>query len=336
MTSKKNQGFGLLQALLLLAVGSSVIGIVSQRTSTVAKSAKKTESRVDLLGLKSNIYNNVDCAATFAPSLGFGPKGALCSPGSGATGYIDLRSKNGILLNSAGTSRFGKWNALAYCSSGGIEIRFVSLLPAHYGNLADKQWVGKSAPENPSHYRLDEITKAPYSWQHPLSVVSQPNARGLCADWFSAPATSAATCNGFVRNINFRSKKVTCEPMPNCVYPANIVYLPRGNRYGCSASHSDHSYDLEIAKIETSMSNIVNNFYHKVWNEILPTVTYTNNLISNFPNMASYQDVYGDNKKECATRAHMICPEGKVMWGYEAMETAGNRCRIRCVQLKPY
>lgn len=329
MTSKKNQGFGLLQALLVLAVGSIVIGIVSQRSSIAAKSSKKMASKADILGFKSNIYNNVDCAATFAPSLGFGPKGSPCS-----SEYIDLRAKTGIILNSTGTSQFGKWNALAYCTSGGIEIRFVSLLPSFYGNLADKQWVGKTAPENPSHYRLDEITKQPYSWMHPISTVSQPDALGLCHDWFSTPST-ATNCNGFVRNIDFKNKKASCEPIPSCSYPNNLVFDASSNKYVCNSNLMTYTYNQDKSTTDASMSNVVQNFHNRA-GAIMGNVTYNNALISQFPVMSNYQEIFGNNFSQCAKRAAMLCPEGKVMWGYEAlMEKSGDRCRTRCVQLKP-
>lgn len=330
MTNKKNQGFGLLQALLVLAVGSIVIGIVSQRSSNVAKSAKKTASKADVLGFKSNIYNNVDCAATFSPSLGFGPKGAPCS-----SGYIDLRTKTGILLNSAGTSRFGMWNALAYCTSGGIEIRFVSLNPSFYGNLADKQWVGKTAPENPSHYRKDELTKQPYSWAHPMSTVSQPNAQGLCRDWFTTPSTTT-TCNGFARTVDFKNKQATCEVIPSCSYPNNLVFDTGSNRYVCNSNLMTNTYNQYKATTDSSVVNVVQDFYNKA-DKIMGDVTYNNGLISKFPVMSNYKDIFGNNFSQCAKRAGMLCPADKAMWGYEAlMETSGDRCRTRCVQVKPY
>ncbi|MEI8025912.1 MAG: hypothetical protein WCI18_06165 [Pseudomonadota bacterium] len=331
MTSKKNQGFGLLQALLVLAVGSIVIGIVSQKSASIAKSAKKTAQKNDILGFKSNIYGNVDCAATFSPSLGFGPKGSPCS-----SGYIDIRSKAGIILNSAGTSRFGKWNGLAYCTSGGIEIRFVSLLPSFYGNLADKQWVGKTAPENPSHYRSDELTAQPYSWAHPMLKVSQPNnPQGLCHDWFTTPSTNA-TCNGFTRKIDFKNKQATCESIPSCSYPDNLVFDTGSNKYVCNSSLMTYTYNQDKYTTDVSMSTVVQNFYNKA-DKILRDVEYNNSLISRFPDMSNYEDIYGNNFSQCAKVYQMLCPEGKAMWGYEAlMEKSGKRCRTRCVQLKPY
>ena len=336
MPSKRNQGFGLLHALLVLAVGTSVIGIVSQRSANISKSSKKTASRADLLGLKSNIYNNVDCPATFSTSLGFGPKGTPCTPGFGPTGYIDLRSKSGTLINSDGSSQFGKWNALAYCSSSGIEIRFVSLLPSSYGNLADKQWVGKTAPEDLSHYRLDELTKQPYSWMHPLSAISKPGPEGICNDWFQSSATTSGTCDGFVRKVNFKNKTATCSPVQKCNYPDILMFDSSSNQFVCNSGLISTSYNNSKAATDTYIKSIVDNFYNNVWNNILPKVTYTNTEISAFPNFSDFHDITRSSFSDCAKREQMKCPNGYIMWGYEAKLEDGQNCRVRCAKLKRY
>jgi hypothetical protein len=183
---------------------------------------------------------------------------------------------------------------------------------------------------------LDELTKQPYSWQHPLSTISRSGAEGICKEWFG-PASAAGTCNGFLRNIDFQNKTTTCEPIPNCTYPDNLVFDSSTNQYVCNMNLIYSSYVENKGYTDDTMGETVTYFTNTVWGNILPTVTYTNSLISAFPNMGAYQDLRQNSFGECARRDLMKCPEGMVMWGYEAlMESAGDHCRVRCVQLKPY
>jgi hypothetical protein len=251
-------------------------------------------------------------------------------------GYIELRGKTGVLLATDTSTRFGKWNALAYCNSTGIEIRAVSLLPAHYGNLADLQWVGKSTPENVDHYRQDELTKVAYSWNHAGSVISKPDSHGLCSDWFGA-ATTPGTCNGYVRSIDIINKTVTCEDLPNCNYPDNLVFDEATKKYACKADLMNATYSQNLKNTNVKLGETVTYFNHELATKIMPPVYYTNGRISAFPDMGVHFDIRQNSFAECSTRNLMTCPEGTVMWGYEAlMETSGDHCRVRCVQLKPY
>lgn len=331
MQNMRNQGSVLIQSLALIAVGTIVVGVVTSKSAIVAKAAKRTESRADVLGLKDYLFQNVDCSSTLSP---LGPKGNPCSGGS--LGYIELRGKTGVLLATDTSTRFGKWNALAYCNSTGIEIRAVSLLPAHYGNLADLQWVGKSIPENVDHYRQDELTKVAYSWNHAGSVISKPDSHGLCSDWFGT-VTTPGTCNGYVRSIDLKNKTVTCEDVPSCNYPDNLVFDEATKKYACKADLMYTSYYKNLENTNVKLTETVNYFNHILATNIMPTVYYTNGRISAFPNMGVSFDIMQNSFSECATRDLMKCPEGTVMWGYEAlMESAGDHCRVRCVQLKPY
>lgn len=329
MHKKYNDGFGLIQALVLIFVGSLLIAIVSKKAGMVSKASKKTESISDLSSIKNQLYNNIDCSETFAQSRGFGPKGTPCSTPK----YINLRTRTGVVVRDDGSTKAGKWNVMAYCSAAGVDLRAVSLLPPHVGNLEDKKWAGKALPANPDHYRKDELTKRPYSWNHPASRLSKPGAGGLCEGWF-VPSNNSNTCNGLVTNVDLKSENVTCAEMPVCSYPDDIVFV--GGKYICDSKLVTEILDKNKDSIDEMTGGIVKNFNTNVSESVVLSVNEINESISNYPNMGGKTDITRSTDGECATRATMKCPEGFVMWGYEARQRdAGKNCRVRCVKLKP-
>jgi len=334
MAKKMNAGFGLVQAVLLLAVGGSIIGIVTQRSANLAKSARKIQSKTDLMTMRNNLFQNVICPETFKASLGFGPQGDPCPTGQ----YINIRSKTGILVNIDGSTQIGEWSLMAYCSLSGLDIRAVSLLPAFRGELEDKKWVGKSAPTNLDHYRLDEFSRdsssREYSWAHPVSQISKPDSTGLCAHWFSGPPPPP--CSGYAGNANVNSETQACRPAPNCAPPRNLVFDRSLNRYVCRREVNDNIMTAIRTRTASEFSVFDAQLRTRLDRDIIHSVNDVNAYIDRFPNMGDAQEVFGYTYGECANLGRMKCPPGYAMWGYEAyMPMGGHRCRLRCIKVQP-
>jgi len=328
MKNNPRSGFGLLQALVFIAFGTSVMGIVMSKSASSAKSSRKTQSKIELSTIKTNLASNISCPATFDSTLGFGPQGNPCPVGQ----YISLRTQSGTLVEADGSTQMDTWSIMAYCQTDGLDIRAVSLQPAFLGEVEDKKWIGKISPAFPEHYRKDEMSGHPYSWQHPAVVISKPGPTSLCSHWFSPPSTGS--CNGYLASADIVSETQLCKPTPNCTAPLVLEFDAYTNEFQCTSRLKDNfvnTFDSliynRVSRFQTVASNhatSINNF-----------ITNINNRINNLGVASEERTIFGNSFEECSRLSLMACPSGFAMSGYEAlMPTSGGRCRVRCKRIR--
>jgi hypothetical protein len=199
-------------------------------------------------------------------------------------------------------------------------------------------WIGNSTPPNPSHYFADESNTAiNYDWNHPKSILASPGPGGLCASSFQAFAASAV-CPGadqYVQSYNFGTKEVTCKSIPTCGATQSLEFS--GSDFYCSNDR---------------YTNIVNFFGGYIYNISIPPTYSTINYYRDSAN--SYMDyVYNrfgqlgsrangsttsigaSNDSGCAQLSRGSCPNGYLMYGYEARQQGSGSCHASCVKIAP-
>jgi hypothetical protein len=324
--NQSNSGFGLLQAIVLTALGVSAMTLMSGRVGMMLSSAKKTQARTDIISIRATLDRGVNCAETLLP---LGPRGTPC----GAGRYIDVRSLTGVLVAQDGSTQIGEWTPMAYCSAAGIDIRAASILPGFRSNLADKQWVGRTL--DPTHYRQDPLLKAQrYSYNHPSLQISRPGATGLCADWFTGPG---ATCTeNYYTDASVIDKDKACQVANTCRWPDNLVF--QGGQFECRREYSSY-IENEIRQISDPIiaRNIIPYTLNQLATRVDPGIEEIKVKLDNLADVANFFDVqHNANYSLCADNGVMKCPRGHIMWGYEAfMPMGGHHCRLRCVKLVP-
>lgn len=176
---KRDSGFGLAEVLIAGAVGAAVIAALSVGLRSMQRFTNKTESTVDLIGIKSKVISSVDCARTLP---------APCANGA----YVPLLNSAGTPVVAGDGTAIGKFTIRGQCvNSGGvlgIDVRAAWLSAA---GMADKKAREFNANDD-SWFRADEVNqKLPYSWNHPKAfiVASAPGAANLLCNSGSAGGT---------------------------------------------------------------------------------------------------------------------------------------------------
>ena len=298
---KSKKGFGLLEVLVASAIGVATIVMMVGSVTNLGKATRRVESVLSIAEIKKNVLESVSCDTTFLGRT----RGNPCPTGE----YIDLKSatkqevvgKNGTVID--------KWTVRAYCGSDGLDIRTMSLTPKYRSNLQDLDWIGKSAPTNPTHFRQDLLLKTPYSWAHPKSQIFKPGSLGLCAGWFGTSINSTACGpDEYAQNVNFDTKMHECRKIPNCSLPEVLTFNSAKGEFSC-----------DKGKLFDSIKDYVDKSLAKIG---VDTPSY---------------EVIGLGDKQCAELARMVCDKGYFMWGYEALTdaTASKKCRLRCKKLIP-
>jgi hypothetical protein len=182
---KNNQGSSLTAAIVASAIGASSLFFLSKGVSEMQASSKKTESNLDLNGIKVNLMTQVNCAETFGSRSATDP----CPSGE----YIDLKSANGRVLVSQDGSAWGKWTIRAFCSTE-LDVRAVQLLPGRdkksYTNFARR-----NVASDKSVFRKDELLKGTYyDFENPKSkIFGSGMGVPLCGDRFGGTVSPGGT-----------------------------------------------------------------------------------------------------------------------------------------------
>ena len=124
---KSESGFGLAEVLIAGAIGTALIAGLSVGLRSLQRNTSKSESTMDLLGIKSRIISSVDCRATLP---------APCADGA----YIPLLNAAGTQVVGAGGTTIGKFTVRGRCANGGgvqgIDVRAAWLSSAGMANSA--------------------------------------------------------------------------------------------------------------------------------------------------------------------------------------------------------
>lgn len=327
-------GFTLIETMVGLTVG--LIGLMAfiKVISDANRLSKKSLSAVDISSIKRNVFAGVNCEATF--------KGlTIGDPCNGAPRYIDLKSADGKILVSANGTSSGNFVVRAYCSDGsgrGLDVRAVKLLPEFKSNVEDISWVGKSLPTNPDHYMADESRSInlKYDWNHPNAIISTPGAGGLCVASFQAAtvATSCSGSNAYVKSINFDTKGVTCGTIPVCAANESLEFS--GSSFTCSAERYNtmvnYFYTFTNSQIPGSIDTI--NSYRD------SAVNTMNYVYNRFGQLGSWSNgttvsIGASSDSGCAKLSNGSCPDGYLMYGYEARQQGSGSCHASCVKIAP-
>jgi hypothetical protein len=156
---KSESGFGLAEVLIAGAIGTALIAGLSVGLRSLQRNTSKSESTMDLLGIKSRIISSVDCTATLP---------APCADGA----YIPLLNAAGTQVVGAGGTTIGKFTVRGRCVNGGgvqgIDVRAAWLSSAGMANSAALDFNST----NSSLFRADEgNVNLPYSWNHPKAFL---------------------------------------------------------------------------------------------------------------------------------------------------------------------
>jgi hypothetical protein len=212
MKSYHESGFGMIEAIFAATIGIIGLFYLATGITSMKKASRNVDSGLELAGVRKNLIESVDCAATFAGRT----KGNPCPTGT----YLTLKKRAGTDIIDANGTRSGRWVIRAYCQSsaspGGLDVRALGILPAHDSVASAKNWL--SGSPNPLHYRKDELTSAPYDWNHPKARMFSPGGAGaLCGSWFgTSVATPGCNAGQYVKNVDFETQTVTCANLPSC------------------------------------------------------------------------------------------------------------------------
>ncbi|MEI8025914.1 MAG: type II secretion system protein [Pseudomonadota bacterium] len=331
---KYSRGFTVLETLVALSIGLIAFLAFTGVLTSANKLTKKSLSTVDISSLKRTIYATVNCDKTFS-GLTIG------NPCSGSSRYIDLRNADGQTVVSANGTISGNYAVRAYCSDGanrGLDVRAVKLKPAFLSNVQDISWIGLSSPTNPTHYMPDESRSSVlnYDWNHPNSILSTPGISGLCAASFqTAPATTVCSNpNEYVQSIDFDAKLPICKQMPFCGSYESLEFS--GTDFYCSSQ----AYWNMVNNLNNYTDSVVPGGYTSVNNYRDKINNYEDYVYNRFSQLASWSNgtttsVGGSNDTECAKLDNGSCPDGYLMYGYEARQQGNGGCRASCVKIAP-
>lgn len=322
------KGFGFVETILAIGVTLTALMFLGLGMKSFNQSKRKTVSETDLSLLKADILRQIDCDKTFAP-LGL-PKGRVCATDR----YLTLRARstsNDILVPSAG-GRVGDWVVRALCTGGaggGLDVRALGILPGRDGVGRLKNWAGGAPPRPASNYRKDEITGQPYDWTHPKSRLFVPGANGLCSEWFGTPLSNQTACpaaNQFVKDVNLGLRSATCGTIPNCTAGALIH---DGNGFVCSSAVNDSVTALVNSTTTTLISTLNTNV-----TDLSNSINYVNGRFATLGLGPETSVKYSDDW-HCQRLALMRCPDGYLMWRYEARLSENDDCTIGCRKVVP-
>jgi hypothetical protein len=329
MKLARQAGLGTMEMVVASTVAFIGMFIFGMGIMNFNKAKRKAESETDLSGIKAQILQTVDCDRTFA-AFGTG-KGTVCLPGT----YITLRSRsttNNVILPQGGI-RKGDFVVRAYCEggpTGGLDIRALGILPAHEATAAARNWKSTTAP-NPNFYRKDETTGIPYDWNHPKARILAPGPTGLCSDWFGTPPpTPGCTApNQFVRNVDLDSRIATCATIPVCTGNTALSY--DGTDFSCNTqlaatltTQVNNLWTTQNTQIATANLNPTS---------LVNTINYVNSRFDTL-GLGPESIVRGYNNFDCQQLSRMRCPDGYLMWRYEARLGSGT-CSIGCRKVVP-
>jgi hypothetical protein len=328
MRWERESGLGMVEAIIASMVG--IIGLVALNAGivNVKKASRKVESELDVSGIRANLSQSISCLT----------KGNPCPTGR----YVDLKTSLEKVVIGSGGTRIGHWVVRAYCqppsspgaTDGGLDIRALGVLPAHDTTAEARTW--HPQPTNLDYFRKDELTQLPYDSDHPRARVSTPGATSLCSDWFGT-VTPTGNCSGpnqFVKSIDFDNQTVACGSVPNCT--GNNVLNFDGVNFSCSSAFSS-GFSSWITNISTTLNNsiatVVNTNNTHVTN-LTNSINYVNSRFDTL-GLGPFAEVLGTNNYECQSLSRMKCPDGYLMWAYEARIVAGHNCRVQCRKIIP-
>lgn len=329
-----NAGFSIIEVTVSIAIGAIVIAAIVGAMASSGRLVKKSMSTVDVATIKKSIYSAVSCEKTFSGL----PVGNPCG---GNPRYIDLRNSEDKLLVSSNGAKAGKFVVRAYCNAVGLDVRVVKLHTAHLGNEQAIDWVGKAKPANPDFYVRDESRgsgKAPlsYDWNHPKSILSTPGNGGLCAGSFQNDAQESG-CTGdsdYVKSIDYKTGHVKCGEVPTCGANAFLVYS--GGEFSCD----EKTYVEAIKEAKAYIDQKIAGSTQEIQKNSDDTLDVINAVSARIDKLGSWSNGTitsqgGSTDRECARLKLGTCPDGYLMYGYEARLAGSGRCVTRCVKIAP-
>ena len=234
-----------------------VLLAASKFVSSTHKSASKIESSLDLSGLRMQVLDGVDCAASF-PAVAAAP----CAPGS----FVELRSKKGATLIPAnGLQASNGWRLQARCEAGGIALRAARI---RGGASVPATWQAALALSDEAKRQVffqDEAGGRAagttrllfYDWSHPKGNLVPGGASGLCSHlWGTIPGGDCAGPNQFVKSINFTNRSVVCGTVPACTNTQQLHF--DGTSFSCLNTLQDqiNAVGTTLNQVNTRVSGI--------------------------------------------------------------------------------
>jgi hypothetical protein len=165
-------GMTLIEVILAAGIGTIIIAGITLGLTNMAKTGNKTNTSIDLTGIKARVLNSVDCQQTLP---------VPCVDNT----YIDLKDKNNNVLVSSGGGNIGKFTVRGLCHNNvalkGIDVRAAWLTSA--GSTST------TAKADSSWFVRDEVaTNLVYNWQHPKTqLFSSLGGDGLLCGPNSGP-----------------------------------------------------------------------------------------------------------------------------------------------------
>lgn len=327
MGANGQSGFGLVEAIITITLG--VVGLVALNSGVLdaKKSSRRVESDIDLSSIRNNLQQSVSCSRTFAGRV----RGNPCPAGQ----YIDLKTVLDKTLLAQNGSRIGHWVVRAYCDApgapgapdGGLDIRALGILPASDGVAEARDW--KSGVPDPGLFRRDELTLTPYNADHPKAKLFAVTTIPLCSDWFGTPSDvgNCSNPNQFVKSIDFENESMTCGTVPSCTGTQVLNF--DGTDFSCSNSLNT----ILTTRIDTIRTAVTTTMDTHVTN-LSDSLNYVNGRFATL-GLGAFTEVLGTNNSQCQSLRRMRCPDGYMMWAYEARIEPDHNCRVQCRKIVP-
>jgi microcystin-dependent protein len=148
-------GMTLMEVILAGGIGTIIIAGVTLGMMNIVKTGNKTNTSIDITGIKARVLNSVDCQQTLP---------VPCVDNT----YIDLKDKDNDVVVSSGGTNIGKFTVRGLCLNNlaqkGIDVRAAWLTSAGSASTAAKAFGASSS----SWFVKDEVaTNLVYDWKHP-------------------------------------------------------------------------------------------------------------------------------------------------------------------------